>query len=470
MPSHPRVFLSQEQAQVWALDRVTAEPVYLPRGQAEAMQPRARVSLKCPHPDCFDEISARGGTKRDGFFHLNTPKHETGRESEFHLAGKAMLAQWLTSVIPDGAVAEEEVTVKDPATAVHRRADVIVTGASGRQVAYEVEYKSFAVEDWKRKQADYETQKVVCLWLVGHTRVNLFLDSDGRSEGVAVPVTLPALAAEIAAREPRVPLLVLNPVTREVGTLSGDHNFTTWYRGDTTVAYLRIDDLDECTFDTRLGIVTPQMCVIAHNEEKRRQAEAVAEEGRRQQEHRWKASPVRTKIVTRWRTVPSDFSLNAGDPSSIFALPEHWRAVIHEELVHDRTETFGWREVFAALDRHKIVRVDDDAAVYNTIGAWMLILRHWDLLARFDSHLRLRAFTPTGRTFEEVWEARAAAAQARLSRADEVAEAVRRRSPAHIQKRMRFTDIEPGQSVSENARTKLVVDADGTRRWVRKDV
>lgn len=92
----PRIaeFLAVETRQVWALRCDTEEPVYLPVGAAKEMRAQARAELMCPYPGCVAEISTRGGSRPDGFFHLKAPGHDTGFESEAHLAGKAMVAAW----------------------------------------------------------------------------------------------------------------------------------------------------------------------------------------------------------------------------------------------------------------------------------------------------------------------------------------------------------------------------------------
>jgi hypothetical protein len=63
-------FLNQEVAQVWALDRETAEPRFLDRGEADAVRAVAKERWRCPVPGCEGPISTRGGSRRDHFFHV----------------------------------------------------------------------------------------------------------------------------------------------------------------------------------------------------------------------------------------------------------------------------------------------------------------------------------------------------------------------------------------------------------------
>ena len=184
---HERVeaFLASDPRQVWAVDRATGEPFYLPEGQAAPLRDFTKKTLKCPHPDCAVVISTKGGFYRDHFFHPSGTPHETSRESESHLAGKAMVTQWARTRVPSGAVVREEQSIKDPVTQALRRPDVLVTGTTGRRVAYEIEYKNWAIESWRRKQADLDRNHIACAWLVGHTRVVPAPDHGQRSSTTA---------------------------------------------------------------------------------------------------------------------------------------------------------------------------------------------------------------------------------------------------------------------------------------------
>ncbi len=277
MTSHPKVFLNGERCQVWALHRDTGEPRYIEVGEADSLRPYAKKHLRCPYPGCDVEISTRGGSRRDHYFHPNTTPHETEPESESHLAAKAMIAQWLAGVVPDGATVQVEQTVKDPNSALHRRPDVIATGRTGAQVAYEVEYKAWAVDDWRKKQEDLDAASITTLWLIGHTRVR-----PAKAIGCAAnEVVLPELAAAIARAGK--PVVLVNPVTREIGTLT-DSTGAAWYDGSGH-AWLHIDPLDECRFSARHGIRTPSMLPIEAAE--RQQAEV--EDQRQQYRIAWAA-------------------------------------------------------------------------------------------------------------------------------------------------------------------------------------
>lgn len=408
-------FLDGERRQVWALHRETGKPYYLPEGQAAELREFTKSSLRCTHPDCTAAISTRGGTKRDHFFHVSSPMHETGRESEFHLAGKAMLAHWAASRIPDGATVCEEHTVKDPDTQRVRRADVMVTGRSGRMVAYEVEYKSYAVEAWRAKQADYSTHGIVCAWLIGHTRIRL---ASGPSDLVGLgetAVRVPELAAQIARAG--YPLLVVNPATRQVGTLAGDVYFSVRFRGHDTVAWIAVDHLDDCEFSPHGGIITPTLRRIAAAEEAaaRERAAYEAEPPRAREQairkpipgfdyqylRAWEGSALRAKFLARWGMLPALLARDTGGKEGVHAALPHWHGAIYEELLHEHTEDFKWRDVFAALDQHSIRRHHDSKVVFRTIIGWLEEMELLGLLRiHRDSQRRVLLFSPTGSSLE----------------------------------------------------------------------
>lgn len=413
--SRVAAFLNGESRQVWALRRETGAPFFLADGRAAELRDFTRSSLRCPHPDCTAEISTRGGSKRDHFLHVTKPTHETGRESEFHLAGKAMLAQWAATRIPEGASVREEHAVKDPETRSLRRADVMVTGRSGRQVAYEVEYKSYAIEAWQQKQADYDAQGIACAWLIGHTKVRLAGGSskadgpDASAEADQAAVRLPELAAVIARAGH--PVMVVNPVTRQIGTLAGSERFDERYRG-ASGAWVAIDDLEDCEFSPRGGIITPALRRIAAAEE-----EAEREQDRldakdqiarnRLAEFRgdplraWERSPVRATLLARWSEVPPVLAQDIGSPEGVWAVLPHWHGVIYEELLHERTADFKWVDVFAALDGHAIRRHPDTKVVFRALAGWLEAMEKLALLKIHRDHQRrVLVFSPTGRSLQ----------------------------------------------------------------------
>jgi hypothetical protein len=465
-------FLDGEKRQVWALHRESGEPFFLPEGRATELRGFTKSSLRCPHPDCTVEISTRGGSKRDHFLHVTKPTHETGRESEFHLAGKAMLMQWAALRIPDGATVHEERTVKDPATSLLRRADVMVTGRSGRQVAYEVEYKSYAIEAWQAKQADYDAQGIACAWLIGHTKVRLATGPSSPDRNDEAAVRLPELAAVIARAGH--PVMVVNPATRQIGTLAGSARFDERYRG-ASGAWLAVDDLDDCEFSPHGGIITPTLrrIVAAEEEVARELAREEAQEA--EARHRmsvfrgddlraWEHSPLRATFLARWGTIPDVLARDAGATGGVLAVLPLWHGAIYEELLHQRTVDFKWREVFAALDRHGIRRHSDTKLVFRTLMAWLQAMEALGLL-RFhrDRQRRVLLFSPAGLTLDE---ATRAAAQRRLDQA--AAEDERMSAAERHREEAARIKAERERVLEERRGTALRVSEAGSRRWAPK--
>ncbi|TGN64220.1 hypothetical protein EXE59_09840 [Nocardioides eburneiflavus] len=455
---HPRLaaFLDDESRQVWALRRDDGTAVYLPDGMADEMRALAREHLRCPYPGCVCPISTRGGTKRrHHFFHRTTVSHPTEPESEAHLAAKAMLVDWARSRVPAGADVEEEQSLKDDDGRLIRRPDVLVTGASGRRVAFEVEYKNWSVEGWKAKQRDLDQAGVACLWLLGHTRVSLSRDGLGRSG--ETPVRVPGLASAIGRAN--TPLLVVNPVTRQVGTLSSSGSFTRRWRGEFW-AYLRVDDLDDCAFDPRLGIRTPTLDQILAAEAIESQKEAATRqrqaEARQHLEDAWQASAVRADLLARHGAVPS--FLEGPDTSVIRAAGVHWRAALWVDLVEGRTAVFAWPEVEATLRRHGLGWARDRRFLYGTVEQYMGVLARLGALRWYRKGYRSH-FSPTGATVGQVIDGQAGEHRAAVIAREQQEKAERE---AAAREAAYASDLEARR------RTRLVIDEGGTRRWVPK--
>ncbi|NYI99951.1 hypothetical protein HNR19_000650 [Nocardioides thalensis] len=398
-----REFLDREKAQVWAVDRASREPRYIDVGLADALRETARSEWRCPFPGCDSVISTRGGSKRDHFWHPNGTPHVSDGESEAHLGAKAMLAAWAALQAPGGAAVEEEmVSLKEPSTALYRRADVMVTWPDRAKTAFEVEYKNFLVADWERKQADYDREKVACVWLLGHTRLR-HRETFTSDEGVEIAaVRLSPLAGAWADAGRYV--LVVNPVTRQIGTIAGDRAFTCRPNDWHDDVWLRLDALDDCDLDHRLGIVTPAMRLILAaeaeqvrlaNEERRRAVERAeaqrlrdgeaarlheeyarqaAERGlvsqsftpadrdqyrlrkRRERAEAWTKDPFRQRCLDRWGRVPGFLAEELDGDHGVWASHERWHCLVFAHFVDSKPigSTFKVREVYQMLARAQI--------------------------------------------------------------------------------------------------------------------
>lgn len=452
MASHPAVFLAGETRQVWARHRETGAPVYLPEGQADAMRAYTRAHLRCLYPGCDARLSTRGGSRRDGFFHVGSVPHETGRETENHLAAKAMLGEWLTERVPDGSVVEVEKGVRMTSSARDRRPDVLATGRTGRRVAYEIEYKTWATAEWREKQSDLESEGIVCLWLIGHTRL-------ASIEGTA-EVRVPDLFAAVAQHG--VPLLAINPVTREVGTLTRAGTDDEPYTGRSSTARLHVDALNDCRFSSVAGLRTPAMLVIEEGERRRAAIEADRQRQREQWALTWTASAVRNAFAQRWTEVP-DLLFGRSFPEqwrgtvpAIAAPEKHWRGAIYEDLILANKEPFRIGQALDTLDAHGIA-VDRDQAgplIHN-------FLRHMSEIGLVAIRDRKRRYslrpqweiTPTGRDLDSA-----------VTSATFGSRGQGRDGPP-----MRMRDTPEYKAALEaRRRTKQITLPDGTTRWVRK--
>lgn len=457
MVSHPAAFLAGERRQVWALNRETGAPYYLEEGQAAAVRTYAKAHLRCPYPTCMAPISTRGGSKRDHFFHLNTTPHPTGRETEFHLAAKAMLAQWLTGHVPEGAKVQEELTVKDFKTATHRRPDVVATGQSGRRMAYEVEYKNWSVDAWKQKQSDLDELDIQCLWLIGHTRIKLAAGAAPDSSCVVVP--------ELASRIARAgrPLVAINPVTREIGTLT-NRDGDIRYDGRGHIAWLQIDPLDSCRFSSVAGIRTPAMLRI--DEAERRSAQLARERDAQRQlwAIAWERAPARATMLEQCGGLPPELELPDRHPDAywrgarpaINAAAAHWRGVIYSDLIHGKRTTFGMREVLTTLGKHGIEF--DVGQAGPQLHGWLRYLEDLRLVVIRNRSSRRRflplwEFESTGRTLDDARE--------------------RRRATEHLVARTKEQRGEARRLAAEDLElrslTMPVLMPDGRTKYVRKN-
>lgn len=268
---HPLPFFSSETRQVWALRKDTHEPYFLAEGAADEAK-AIRDSLRCISLECEIRIDPVGGTERRHHF-----RHATGGcpgsagESAMHLAGKAMLEEWLKEHAPEGS------RVKTEARVHPRRPDVLVTQPDSTRTAYEVEYKDWSVAPWEAKQADLDAAGVPVVWLIGHDRFTPFSTWHNNKEAPVHVAVGPVPRAIAAAGKP---ILAINPITREVGTLMTSARRL--YRGLDT-AHLVLESIDDCRFDPVLGLVTPTLDQLLERE-RMIEAQEAAEKARRQAE------------------------------------------------------------------------------------------------------------------------------------------------------------------------------------------
>lgn len=406
-PQQVSSFLDGDLRQVWALDRATGQPYYLEQGQAPVLRDRARSEWRCPVPGCSVEITTVGGDRRHHFRHLRLEDvpHASDGESEAHLAAKAMLAVWAAARLPPGTTVREEETVKDPATALHRIADVMVTWPNAAKTAFEVEYKPYTPEAWRQKQADYGTHRVPCVWLLGHTRVKPVPPPKGALVEWSNMVKVPALGAAFAAKGRHV--LVINPddqTDRDAGRRPRLHR---------TVKAVHRHCVARCRRHRRLpprpGPRPGHPDNATHRRSHRGPQEGSAAPRRPGSEEGTRARGAGSEKDTRARLLDPDRGQQATgdrrerpssmgrllpearahalwgddlpelltypstDPEGIFALPVHWHTALYRHLIHGRPRgyTFTVTDCWCALKRERIQRSRITGKVYKALISYL---------------------------------------------------------------------------------------------------
>lgn len=417
-------FFVGEFRQVWAVDRETGRPHYLPEGGADEFRTVARDRWKCPFPDCEVPITTRGGSRRAHFVHLGQPGHETGGESEAHLAAKAMLADWARVLIPAGGQVRQEEPVRSDSLDVHRVADVMATWPDGLKMAFEVEYKAFTAAAWVTKQADYDRVGIGCVWLIGHTRVPPRQGFSPTGRGAWVHLSPLAQAITGSGR----PLFVINPMTRQVGTVAANPNLSDRPRGD--VGLLLVDDIDQCTLDPVRGLVTPTSArieeAIANRTAQeartvRRDTAAAAAQVRRRRaqtasaiaesETRWLATDLHATFLDRWGHVPDVLAERLPFDDALGTAPVWWHALVYETFVHGRRpfEDFTVEEVVRWLRRTGLPRSATDTQVLDAVGDFLGHLQANALLRTVTTpYGQVLSFKPTGFDADQVDAAKVA--------------------------------------------------------------
>lgn len=437
-----RAFLDGETRQVWARDRASGDPVFIEEGEAASVRSRAKAEWGCIVPGCDSPISTRGGTRRDHFFHLTAMDHPG--ESLNHLAAKAMLAQWAAGRTLGRAVVKEEQTVKNPDLDLHRRPDVLITrNIDGHRLALEVEYKWFSDEDWRRKQDDFDRDGIACTWLIGHTGVSVDAHAAKYSRGT--PVRVPPLAW-VLARSGR-DVLVVNPVTRQIGTLAGDPALTTRLGERWGDAYLGVEDLANCDLDPVRGVVTRTMRRIDNAAARRRQ-QAAAQQAREAAELRrraarqeqwvkiveaneqtWDTSPLKRSVLQRWGKVPEVLGEAGDHPYGIHASPAHWHSVLYEAHIHQRRRghAFTVDDCWNTLTLHGIRVNWDQVKRFKSLVIFLEALVNAGLIERVGRLYQWRVLAD----LDSVAQLRAEAAREKMRRQQDRAEQKRQQKRAH---------------------------------------
>lgn len=364
-------------------------PFYLEDGQAAEHREFTREHLECFMPECdARRLKAVSRSKaRDGFAHYAGAGRHTP-ESLFHQQAKALIVRWVTKRYPTARAVAEQTTESG-----ERRADVMVTGPDGRQVAIEVQYAPLPVAEWQERTESYRNQGITPVWLLGHVPPHLRAsrtgsDLTGDPDGL---VSLGALHQAMAERGHSI--LWINPVAATIRTTwrtrsihlcrfarcgcptAASDLFQVLPTAEDTSGCFRADALDDCIL-TPAGISTPTLrdviestgrarvreeqlrareaerAKVAAAQAAAREAAAQAERDQyaawfasRQQsfDQRWLKSPLRRRLLKRHGCLPEVLTAALPHDRGVMANHEHWHAVVYAALIEGRAEGFSFR-------------------------------------------------------------------------------------------------------------------------------
>lgn len=196
-------FQSGEERFVWGLDKRDQTMFFLPEDTGNDYREHVRANVICPVPGCEAALTTVHSTvKRD---HLRHDKGAGGHglESLFHAQGCALIHSWLTNRYPRSTVIREQYI----SPAGERRADVLITGPTGKQIAFEVQYSPLTADHWRARHDSYRSQEITDVWLFGHTEKQLKLS------GLGLLHASPALTA---VAETGSPVFFINPSTEQI--------------------------------------------------------------------------------------------------------------------------------------------------------------------------------------------------------------------------------------------------------------
>jgi len=247
----------------------------MPDGDAGTLRTFTREQLRCLIADCPepDVVAVSRNRRRDGF------RHRAGGgghapESVNHLQGKAVLAQWLRTHLPDGQVQVEGATD----TQRTRVADVLAILDDGHRIAFEVQYAPLSVQEWRERHASYAAQGITDVWLWGHTRLH-------RSRSpYDPPVRLNDVQDEV--RRAGLPVLWINPETSEIARavtrLQGDRlRSIDDQHGEVVIQSLRALGLSPAGFTSPLLEAIADLTIRLIREKDRQRLEAQRREAER---------------------------------------------------------------------------------------------------------------------------------------------------------------------------------------------
>ena len=199
---------------------------------------------ECPSPELTTVHRSRG---RDHFRHVTRGAGGHAAESEFHVQGKAVIADQLRRKYPHAKVEVE----RGIDTQRSRIADILVTSPNGKhRVAIEIQYAALSVSDWRERHESYASQGIVDVWMWGHFGSQLKVRPGSHRWG---SILLNLTQQAVVDRE--LPMLWINPILRKVGTVSASRSAMPNYHSAYNAADdFNSEDLDSLALDIELGL------------------------------------------------------------------------------------------------------------------------------------------------------------------------------------------------------------------------
>lgn len=350
----------RNEGQVYARNKETGETFFIPdRLFSGSYRKRFQEKYACIHEDCQSRIALRSGeSTRAHYYHLDTERMSHPgfyKESENHSMGKELISSFLTGeavsnqnehdlaeyFLPDWMVSKEYRGLNS-----NRVPDVFATDNEDFRLAFEIEYKKDNPGEREKKNNDLFEDGVIVQWILGHTKISKPKPKGFRNnqEGIVV-VDDPA--REIAGKQ--VAVLVLNPHSKQVGTLLKSTRKSIWdgvgggNRDELPHVYISMDNWEDCEFSIYMGIITPTMMEIIGFQDR---------DDILRREDRWQNSKWFSLYQDHFNT---DLVVGTRQYRYIDALPIHWHYTIYGELIHNQSgRIITFSDIWEALKINNI--------------------------------------------------------------------------------------------------------------------
>lgn len=293
---------SSETRQLFALDRETGLVVQLPEGEADAFREHCRSGrYVCPIESCEAPayVAVGGASRRHHFRHRAPAAGGHAPETWLHEMAKYALAHHLQTRYPHATVFADTKAIDGG-----QRPDVLVE-IDGHQLAFEVQYSSLTVDEWRKRHAGYQEAGIHDVWLFGN-RLPHFRQA--RTSPLDFAISLSDLLWEV--HQSGMHVRFIGPDALAIATVlveSGD-------RYDRVLGGfgLALDPLSACEIVDGRFVVLTDAVEDAARERRETEQRALEDEQRRehaaweQKQRQWQAERNRREARLRWREANAD--------------------------------------------------------------------------------------------------------------------------------------------------------------------